>query len=207
MCSSAGSSPWRRSSSCSISCVRRPTTTSRHECDWSACTDTSSELAAEALEDIYPSAAPADRRAVAYALLCLGDANNSFRAAGFPGSYDEAARAAAEVLLSGRWTPLDRMARHDTTNGGIPYAATHGASHVGWRRSRLPPRSGRVPSRGRVRDRHGWQRAVRDPRRRPSSWSALPTSWSVGPSSSSWPRRPRGHTPPQWPWPAITPRW
>ncbi len=58
------------------------------------------ELAAEALDDIYPGAAPSRRRAVAYALLCLGDANNSFRAAGFPGRYDEAARAAAEVLLS-----------------------------------------------------------------------------------------------------------
>ena len=33
-------------------------------------------------------------------MLCLGDANNSFRGAGFPGRYDDAARAAAEVLLS-----------------------------------------------------------------------------------------------------------
>ena len=44
------------------------------------------ELAAGALDDIYPAAAPDRRRAVAYALLCLGDANNSFRAAGFPGT-------------------------------------------------------------------------------------------------------------------------
>ena len=58
------------------------------------------DLAAEALDEIYPDAEPAQRRAVAYALLCLGDANNSFRGAGFPGRYDDAARDAAEVLLS-----------------------------------------------------------------------------------------------------------
>jgi AcrR family transcriptional regulator len=58
------------------------------------------ELAVAVLEDVYPEAEPAQRRSVAYALLCLGDANNSFRAAGFPGRYDEAARAAAVVLLA-----------------------------------------------------------------------------------------------------------
>jgi AcrR family transcriptional regulator len=58
------------------------------------------DLAAAALDEIYPDAEPAQRRAVAYALLCLGDANNSFRGTGFPGRYDDAARAAAEVLLS-----------------------------------------------------------------------------------------------------------
>ncbi len=58
------------------------------------------ELAVDALDDIYPGAEPVRKRAVAYGLLCLGDANNSFRAAGFPGKYNEAARAAAEILLA-----------------------------------------------------------------------------------------------------------
>jgi AcrR family transcriptional regulator len=57
-------------------------------------------LAADALGEIFPDAEPAQRRAVSYALLCLGDANNSFRALGFPGRYDEQARAAAEGLLA-----------------------------------------------------------------------------------------------------------
>lgn len=57
-------------------------------------------LAADALVEIYPDAEPAQRHAVSYALVCLGDANNSFRAVGFPRRYDEQARAAAEVLLA-----------------------------------------------------------------------------------------------------------
>lgn len=57
------------------------------------------ELAQDALAEVYPAAPPARRRAVAYAMLCLGDANNSFRGLGFPRRYDERARAAAEVLL------------------------------------------------------------------------------------------------------------
>lgn len=57
-------------------------------------------LAADALAAIYPDAEPAQRDAVSYALLCLGDANNSLRAVGFPRRYDDRARAAAEVLLA-----------------------------------------------------------------------------------------------------------
>jgi AcrR family transcriptional regulator len=58
------------------------------------------QLAADALAEIYPDAEPAQRHAVSYALLCLGDANNSFRAVGFPRRYDEQARDAAEGLLA-----------------------------------------------------------------------------------------------------------
>jgi hypothetical protein len=57
------------------------------------------ELAHEALADAFPEAPLAEREAVAYAVLCLGDANNSFRGIGFPGIYDARARAAAQVLL------------------------------------------------------------------------------------------------------------
>jgi len=59
------------------------------------------QLAEGALADAYPLAAPDRRRAVAYSLLCLSDANNSFRGVGFPADYDERARVAAEVLLRG----------------------------------------------------------------------------------------------------------
>jgi AcrR family transcriptional regulator len=56
-------------------------------------------LAHDAIEDAYPDATPSQRQAVAYAMLCLGDANNSLRGVGFPKRYDARARSAAEVLL------------------------------------------------------------------------------------------------------------
>jgi AcrR family transcriptional regulator len=57
-------------------------------------------MAVAALETIHPDADPDRRRAVAYGLVCLGDANNSFRATGFPAGYDAWARTGAEVLLA-----------------------------------------------------------------------------------------------------------
>jgi TetR/AcrR family transcriptional repressor of bet genes len=57
------------------------------------------QLADGALADAYPDAPAVRRRNVAYSLLCLSDANNSFRGVGFPPDYDSRARAAAEVLL------------------------------------------------------------------------------------------------------------
>lgn len=57
-------------------------------------------LAVEALETTHPDADAGRRRAVAYGLVCLGDANNSRRASGFPKAYDGWARAGAEVLLA-----------------------------------------------------------------------------------------------------------
>ena len=56
-------------------------------------------LAHDALADAYPDAPAAQRQAVAYAVLCLGDANNSLRGVGFPKRYDTRARAAVEALL------------------------------------------------------------------------------------------------------------
>jgi AcrR family transcriptional regulator len=57
------------------------------------------DLADDALSAAFPLAPDDLRRAVAYAVLCLGDANNSFRGVGFPREYDDRARAAARVLL------------------------------------------------------------------------------------------------------------
>jgi AcrR family transcriptional regulator len=57
-------------------------------------------LAEEVLQEAHPDAPAELRRSIAYAVLCLGDANNSFRAHGFPARYDHHAREAAWVLLA-----------------------------------------------------------------------------------------------------------
>jgi AcrR family transcriptional regulator len=62
-------------------------------------------LAVAALDEIHPDADPDHRRAVAYGLVCLGDANNSLRASGFPVEYDGWARSGAEVLLESLRSP------------------------------------------------------------------------------------------------------
>jgi AcrR family transcriptional regulator len=59
----------------------------------------------DALTATYPSAPEHQRRAAAYAVVCLGDANSSFRGIGFPRSYDDCARAAARVLLESLGDP------------------------------------------------------------------------------------------------------
>jgi AcrR family transcriptional regulator len=56
-------------------------------------------LAHDALADAYPEASSSQRQVVAYAVLCLGDANNSLRGVGFPKRYDTRARCAVEALL------------------------------------------------------------------------------------------------------------
>jgi AcrR family transcriptional regulator len=63
------------------------------------------QLAVGALTDAYPHAPDHHRRAVAYAVVCLGDANSSFRGVGFAESYDDCARAAARVLLDSLGDP------------------------------------------------------------------------------------------------------
>ena len=68
-------------------------------------------MAVATLETIHPDADPERRRAVAYGLVCLGDANNSFRAVGFPEDYDAWARTGAEVLLAA----LEAKDRADAT--------------------------------------------------------------------------------------------
>jgi AcrR family transcriptional regulator len=56
-------------------------------------------LAVDAVAEAHPDAPDARRRAIAYALVCLGDANSSLRAIGFPRNRDRRAQAAAQVLL------------------------------------------------------------------------------------------------------------
>jgi AcrR family transcriptional regulator len=55
--------------------------------------------AVDILEQVYPEADDAQRRSVAYALVCLGDANNTFRAMGFSSRHAEWAKGIAEQLL------------------------------------------------------------------------------------------------------------
>lgn len=66
------------------------------------------EEAAGALAEAYPSAPEADRRAVAYAILCLGVANNSLRGVGFDATFDRRARAAARILVDALDRATDR---------------------------------------------------------------------------------------------------
>jgi AcrR family transcriptional regulator len=56
-------------------------------------------VAVDAVRGAYPDVPRPEADAVAYALLCLADANNTFSCIGFPPRYHARARAAAETLL------------------------------------------------------------------------------------------------------------
>lgn len=68
-------------------------------------------LAVDVLEHAYPEAGDAQRRSVAYALMCLGDANNSFRGMGYAEEHAGWARDTAEKLLGTLNRPNDPLGR------------------------------------------------------------------------------------------------
>ena len=166
MCCSAASSRSRRWWSYSINCGHRLISTSRRELDLSPCINISKSSPPAPSTTYIPARRPPDGERSR--TPCSAWVTPTTRSGPRGSRADMTMRLGPQPRSCSRRSSrhLHRMVGHDTLAHAIPYSESHGASHVGWRRSRLPPRIGRVTSCRRVRHRHRRQRALRDSGRR-----------------------------------------